>query len=83
LGTPRLSQAWILAAEVLIGSAVVTSVLAVRSLLRPAAGVNGKFEHEYRAARVVERHGVDSLSPFVFRPNKAFHVHGEGMLATA
>lgn len=82
LGAPRLSHTWILAAEVLIGSAVVTSVLTVRSLLRPSAGVDGHSEHEYRAARaIVERHGVDSLSPFVLRPDKAFHFDGEGMLA--
>ena len=82
LGQPHLSGLWLLLIEVLIGCAVAISVLAVRSLLRPAAGGEGHREEEYRAARAIaERCGEDSLSPFILRPDKAFHFAAEGVLA--
>ena len=62
--------------------AAMISVLAVRSLLRPAPGANHHVEHEYRAARaIVERHGEDSLSPFILRPDKALHFAAGGVLS--
>ena len=68
--------------EALIGCAVAISVLAVRSPLRPAAGGEGHGEEGYRAAgAIAERCGEDSLSPFILRPDKAFHFAAEGVLA--
>jgi lysyl-tRNA synthetase class 2 len=82
LGQPRLSGAWTLLTEALIACAVVISLLALRSLLRPGVAVDGHTEAEYRAARaIVERHGADSLAPFILRPDKAFHFAGDGVLA--
>ena len=81
-GPARLSGAWVSLVEVLIVCAVAISLLALRSLLRPAAAPSGHSDGEYRAARAtVERHGEDSLSPFILRPDKGFHFDGDGVLA--
>jgi lysyl-tRNA synthetase class 2 len=78
----QLSADWSSLLELLIAIAGVASVLAVRSLLRPAGGGSGHTEHEYRAARaIVDVHGVDSLSPFVLRPDKALQFAAGGVLA--
>ena len=54
----------------------------MRSLLRPAPSANRHVEHEYRAARaIVERHGEDSLSPFILRPDKALQFAAGGVLS--
>lgn len=82
LGQPRLNGVWVLLIEALVGFAVAISLLAIRSLLRPAPAADGHSEGEYRAARAIaERHGEDSLSPFILRPDKSFHFAGEGVLA--
>jgi lysyl-tRNA synthetase, class II len=79
---PRISADWAWLIDLLIGCAVVISVLAVRSLLRPAEAVVHGNEHELGAARaIVERHGEDSISPFILRPDKQFHFAGGGVLA--
>ncbi len=79
---PHLSENWSSLIEILVACAAVISVLAVRSLLRPAPAVDGHAEHEYRAARgIIERHGDDSLSPFVLRPDKALHFAAGGVLS--
>jgi lysyl-tRNA synthetase, class II len=76
------SGMWTALIELLIIAGAVISVLALRSLLRPATGGDGHHEHEYWAARsIAERHGEDSLSPFALRPDKAFHFAAGGMLA--
>ena len=68
--------------ELSIGCAFTLSMVAVGSLLRPAAGANGHNDEQYRCARaIVERHGEDSLSPFILRPDKAFHFAADGVLA--
>jgi lysyl-tRNA synthetase class 2 len=82
LAPARPTQAWVFLAEVLIVCAAATSLLALRSLLRPAVEDSCHSDHEYRAARaLVERHGEDSLSPFILRPDKGFHFDGDGVLA--
>ena len=79
---PHLSADWSSMIDVLIGCAAVTSVLAVRSLMRPAAAENHHVEHEYRAARaIVDAHGEDSLSPFILRPDKALPFSAGGVLS--
>lgn len=78
----RLSADWISLIDALIGCAVLISVLAMRSLLRPVASENRHVEHEYRAAKaIVERHGEDSLSPFILRPDKALLFAAGGVLS--
>ncbi len=82
LGPPQLSGTWVSLVEVLIGCAAAISLLVLRSLLRPAAAPSGHNDGEYRVARaIVERHGVDSLSPFILRPDKGFHFDRNGVLA--
>jgi lysyl-tRNA synthetase class 2 len=79
---PRLSEDWTTLIEGLLGCAALISVLAMRSLLRPAPSTNRHVENEYRAARaIVERHGEDSLSPFILRPDKALQLAAGGVLS--
>ncbi|MGZ4193827.1 MAG: bifunctional lysylphosphatidylglycerol flippase/synthetase MprF [Solirubrobacteraceae bacterium] len=79
---PRVSGNWDALIEVLIAGAAAISVLAVRSLVRPAAASNGHLDHEYCAARaIVDAHGADSLSPFLLRPDKALAFAAGGVLA--
>jgi lysyl-tRNA synthetase, class II len=79
---PRLSGDWGALIDVLIAGAVTISVLALRSLVRPATASNRHLEHEYRAARaIVDAHGTDSLSPFLLRPDKALAFAAGGVLA--
>jgi lysyl-tRNA synthetase class 2 len=78
----RLSASWRTLIELLVGSAVVISVLALRSLVRPAAAVNRHADHEHRAARtIIDAHGSDSLSPFLLRPDKALAFAAGGVLS--
>ena len=82
VGTARLSANWHSLIEVLVGGAVITSVLALRSLVSPARADHHPAEHEYRAARaIVDAHGRDSLSPFVVRPDKALAFAAGGVLS--
>jgi lysyl-tRNA synthetase class 2 len=79
---PHLSDDWSSLIDILIACAALISVVAMRSLLRPAPATNAHVEHEYRAARaIVERHGVDSLSPFILRPDKALQFAAGGVLS--
>jgi lysyl-tRNA synthetase, class II len=79
---PRLSDDWSVLIDVLIAGAAAISVLALRSLVRPAQATNHHLEHERRAARaIVDAYGTDSLSPFLLRPDKAFAFAAGGVLA--
>ncbi|MFZ0042382.1 MAG: phosphatidylglycerol lysyltransferase domain-containing protein [Solirubrobacteraceae bacterium] len=79
---PRLSAEWTGLIEVLIACAALTSVLAVRALLRPMPAANRHFELEEHAARsIVKRYGRDSLSPFLLRPDKALAFAAGGVLS--
>ncbi len=68
--------------EALLGLAVLASVWAIRSVLRPATSSDGHSvaEHE-RARELVRRAGHDSLSPFILREDKALHFHAGAVLA--
>ena len=78
----HLSANWDALIEVLVAGAAAISVLAVRSLVRPATSSNSHREHEYRAARaIIDANGSDSLSPFLLRPDKAFAFAAGGVLA--
>jgi lysyl-tRNA synthetase class 2 len=79
---PRLSGEWSVVIDIFIVAAAAISVLALRSLVRPAAASNHHVEYEYRAARaIVDAHGTDSLSPFLLRPDKALAFAAGGVLA--
>ncbi len=79
---PRLSGNWDALIDVLIVGAAGISVLALRSLVRPATASNRHLDHEYRAARaILDAHGTDSLSPFLLRPDKALAFAAGGVLA--
>lgn len=80
--TGHWSGGWNVLVEILIGGAVAISVLALRSLVSPAAAANRHPEHEYRAARaIIDAYGADSLSPFVLRPDKALMFAAGGVLS--
>ncbi len=79
---PRLSDEWGVLIDVLIVGAATISLLALRSLVAPAASANRHLDHEYRAARaIVDAYGTDSLAPFVLRPDKALAFAAGGVLA--
>jgi lysyl-tRNA synthetase class 2 len=77
-----MSSNWLSLVEVVIGSAALISVLAMRSMLRPLPAANRHSETEYRAAKaIVDEHGEDSLSPFLLRPDKALKFAAGGVLS--
>jgi lysyl-tRNA synthetase class 2 len=79
---PRPPGTWGALIDVLITGAAATSVLALRSLVRPTTSSNRHLEHEHRAARaILDVHGADSLSPFLLRPDKALAFAAGGVLA--
>jgi lysyl-tRNA synthetase class 2 len=79
---PHLAGDWASTIDLLIACAAVTSVLAIRSLLRPAAAENHHVGHEYRAARaILDAYGHDSLSPFILRPDKALMFEAGGVIS--
>jgi lysyl-tRNA synthetase, class II len=82
LAQAHLIARWSTVIDVLIGSALITSVLAARVILRPARIPSHDSGHALQAARaIVEQHGHDSLSPFILRPDKAFEFAAAGVLA--
>jgi lysyl-tRNA synthetase class 2 len=81
---PRIDEGWITFVELLAGCAVAASLVVVRSWTAPAREPWEDGEKEHRAARaLVWRHGEDSISPFMLRPDKSFHFAAEGVLAYA
>ena len=73
---------WTTLTKALFAGAALVSVLAVRSLLRPAPAPDGHDEAEHRAARaILHEHGNDSLSPFVLRSDKALAFAAGGVLS--
>ena len=66
----------------LIGLVLVVSMTVLRRLPRRTAAVDGHDELGLRAARaIVERHGQDSISPFILRPDKSFQFADGAVLA--
>ncbi len=82
LAQAHLIARWSTVIDVLIGSALITSVLAARVILRPARIPSPDSGRALQAARaIVEKHGHDSLSPFILRPDKSFEFAAAGVLA--
>ncbi len=68
--------------DLLVGGALVCSMLAIRSLRRSAPiGSGASAESFMRACAIVNEHGEDSLSPFILRPDKSFEFAGDGVVA--
>jgi lysyl-tRNA synthetase, class II len=69
----RVSDPWTTVIDVILAGALVSLLLAARSLRRPGwlepEHSQAAFEH---ARAIVEDHGEDSLSPFILRPDKSF-----------
>jgi lysyl-tRNA synthetase, class II len=66
----------------LIALALAFSMLLLRRLPRRTAGMHHYAEHDLRSARaIVERHGHDSISPFILRPDKSFAFSDGAVLA--
>ncbi|MGZ4233193.1 MAG: bifunctional lysylphosphatidylglycerol flippase/synthetase MprF [Solirubrobacteraceae bacterium] len=62
--------------------ALALSMMLLRRLPRRAPQVDPLPEYDLRAARaIVERHGHDSISPFILRPDKSFRFAGGAVLA--
>ena len=67
---------------VLIGVALVLSLVMLRRVPRPGPDAGRHTDHDLRAARaIVERHGHDSISPFILRPDKSFEFADGAVLA--
>jgi lysyl-tRNA synthetase, class II len=67
---------------VLTGVALAFSMLLLRRLPRRPARMHHYAEHDLRSARaIVERHGHDSISPFILRPDKSFAFSDGAVLA--
>ncbi len=70
------------ALDALLVIAVLASGAFLHSLLRPAQATNGHSPDEHhRAAKILLRHGRDSLDPFALREEKSFFFARGGMLA--
>jgi lysyl-tRNA synthetase class 2 len=68
--------------DVLVGVALVSSLLGARALRRPRPLEDGGSPEAFERARgIVELYGEDSLSPFVLRPDKSFEFAGGGVAA--
>jgi lysyl-tRNA synthetase class 2 len=77
-----MSEDWSALIVLLVIGALTMSVVALASLLRAAPGGQDHSEADHRAARgILDRHGVDSLTPFMLRPDKALQFAAGGVLA--
>jgi lysyl-tRNA synthetase, class II len=62
--------------------ALAFSMMLLLRLPRRTPHIDPLPEHDLRAARaIVERHGHDSISPFILRPDKSFRFAGGAVLA--
>lgn len=78
----QLNAVWSALIVLLVLGAALASALALWSLLRAAPGGRDHSDADYRAARaILDRHGTDSLTPFMLRPDKALQFATGGVLA--
>ena len=88
-GAPALALAqshvvapWTTLIDLLVASALISSLLAVRALRRPQwMGRDGSQGALDRARGIVDEYGEDSLSPFILRPDKSFEFNAGGVVA--
>ncbi len=80
--TEHLVLPWPMVIDVLVGGALVCSLLAARSLRRAAMIDDSRSSRSLMRARsIVAEHGEDSLAPFILRPDKSFEFAGDGVVA--
>jgi lysyl-tRNA synthetase class 2 len=84
LGHPHGAASWATVIDLLVGSALVSSLFLARGLRRPDA-VRGESSQAAldRARAIVGEHGDDSLSPYILRPDKEFQFAEDGVVAFA
>jgi lysyl-tRNA synthetase class 2 len=75
---------WEVVVDLLVGGALVCSLLAARALSRPdrLGGETSQAALD-RARAIVLDHGDDSLAPYILRPDKTFQFAGDGVVAYA
>ena len=78
----HVSDPWATAIDVVLAGALVSLLLAARSLRRPQWVVREDSQAALEHARaIVDEHGEDSLSPFILRPDKSFEFSAGGVAA--
>jgi lysyl-tRNA synthetase class 2 len=78
----RSGEPGAVALDALLVIAVLAAGAFLHSLLRPAQATNGHSPEDHRrAAKILLRHGRDSLDPFALREEKTFFFSRGGMLA--
>jgi lysyl-tRNA synthetase class 2 len=69
----HVSDSWATVIDLVLAGALVSLLLAARSLRRPQWAVREDSQAALERARaIVDEHGEDSLSPFILRPDKSF-----------
>jgi lysylphosphatidylglycerol synthetase-like protein (DUF2156 family) len=78
----HVAAPWGTAIDLLLGGALVCSLLAARALSRPdrLGGETAQAALD-RARAIVLDHGDDSLAPYILRPDKAFEFSGDAVVA--
>ena len=84
LGHAHIAAPWGTVIDLLVGGALVSSLLVARALRRPE-GLQGDASQGAldRAHAIVADHGEDSLSPFILRPDKEFRFARDAVVAFA
>jgi len=84
LGHARIAAPWGTVIDLLVGGALVCSLVLARALRHPSA-LRGEASQAAldRARAIVADHGEDSLSPYIVRPDKEFQFAGDGVVAFA
>ncbi len=82
----RLGSAWLPLADVLIGGVLAVWLLVLRSPSPSPSPASAETRHDRDGAmavarEIVERHGEDSIAPFILRPDKSFHFTAGSVLA--
>jgi lysyl-tRNA synthetase, class II len=78
----RLASPWGSVVDLLVGGALVSSLFVARALRRRRPLERGDAHEALERARgIVDSYGVDSLSPFILRPDKSFEFAAGGVLA--
>jgi lysyl-tRNA synthetase class 2 len=82
LGSTAGAAVWANVIDLLVGGALVSSLLVARAMRRPE-GLRGESSQAAldRARAIVVEHGDDSLSPYILRPDKEFEFAEDGVAA--
>jgi lysyl-tRNA synthetase class 2 len=84
LSHPHGAASWAMAVDLVVGTALVSSLFLARGLRRrDAFGGDSSPPALDRARAIVAEYGHDSLSPYILRPDKEFQFAGDGVVAFA